>query len=80
MKYSDKMMNGLYVGDTCCGKVIGAGGKGVYVELENGQTAYAHGISLKSGTQVFCSLLRHATEESFAKVSIDSCRFDLLAA
>lgn len=50
--------------------------KGVYLELENGQSAYAVFDRLPSGTGVYCTVLKKATERWLTLVSIDSVRYD----
>ena len=60
------------VRDAVVGTVTGGCSSGVFVELENGESAFAHFCGLETGTKVFCSILRKATEKWLILVSIDS--------
>ena len=60
------------VHDVVTGTVLGGTSNGIYIELENGESAFAHFGRLKVGTKVFCSVLRNATEKWLTLVSIDS--------
>ncbi|MBQ7922517.1 MAG: hypothetical protein IJ325_08070 [Clostridia bacterium] len=78
-------MNNYYtaynkVGDGCCGTITGRCKNGVFMTLEDGQTAFARFGGLPLGTKVYCTYLKPATEKLFALVSIDSVRFDDIAA
>ena len=46
--------------------------KGIYLEMENGENAYAVFNRLPVGTQVYCTVLKKATERWFTLVAIDS--------
>ena len=46
--------------------------KGVYLDLENGKSAYAVFNRLPVGTKVYCTVLKKATERFFTFVSIDA--------
>ena len=48
--------------------------------LENGEKAFAFGIQLAPNTPVFCTVIRHRTEWSDTKVSVDSYPFEAAAA
>ena len=54
--------------------------RGVYVELENGQSAYAVFDRLPAGTSVYCTVLKKATERWLTLVAIDSVMYDLQVA
>ena len=60
------------VRDAVTGTVLGGTSNGLYIELENGESAFAHFGRLEVGTKVFCSVLRKATERWLTLVSIDS--------
>ena len=62
--------------DTCYGTVWCRNSKGVYLRLENGQTAFAYGfLDLKNGSRV-CSSVRHqANGYRSMEVTIDSTVF-----
>ena len=53
---------------------------GVFLELENGEPAFASFGYLKPGQRVFCTVLKKATEHFRTLVSIDSILYESLAA
>jgi hypothetical protein len=53
--------------------------KGIYVELENGQTAYAAFERLPKGTAVYCTILKKSTGRWLTLVSIDSVLYDTVS-
>ena len=55
--------------------------KGVYLKLDNGETAFAKFGNLQNGTEVLCSIVKYSTLEWPAFVTIDSVLSrDLMAA
>ena len=54
--------------------------KGVYLELENGQSAFAIFDRIPNGTTVYCTVLKKATERWLTLVAIDSVMYDLQVA
>ncbi len=59
--------------DGCYGTVIGRCQSGAFLELDNGETAFAYKFaSLYPGTKVLCTVLRLADEARKMLVSIDS--------
>ena len=61
------------VGDSCTGRVIGKDRGGLYLELANGDRAYARFGFLPIGTEVICSYLKAPGRGFlFALVGIDS--------
>lgn len=70
-------MNKAYTGyerfDGCYGTVIGRCLKGAYLELDDGEQAFAYKFgNLFPGTKVLCTVLKQATEDRKMLVSIDS--------
>lgn len=63
--------------DCCYGIIIDKCSKGVFLLLDNDETVYAEDFtSHKSGTKVFCTVLKCATDKFKTFVSIDSVRDD----
>ena len=60
------------VRDSVKGVVAGCSAKGVYLDLENGEGAFASFGALPRGTEVFCTILRKPTHRFLTLVSIDS--------
>lgn len=59
--------------DGCYGTVIGRCLKGAYLELDNGEEAFAYKFgNLFPGTEVLCTVLRQPQEGKKTLVSIDS--------
>lgn len=59
--------------DGCYGTVIGCCRSGAFLELDNGENAFAYKFgSLRPGTKVLCTVLRLADEARKMLVSIDS--------
>ena len=59
--------------DGCYGRVTGRCQEGVFLELDNGQEAFAYNFSsLVPGTEVLCSVLSQVEENRKMLVSIDS--------
>ena len=80
MKFTETKINGLCIGDTCRGTVTHFTKNGTGIILENGEKAFAFGIQLAPNTPVFCTVIRHRTEWSDTKVSVDSYPFEAAAA
>lgn len=69
----EKFNAGYEVMDECYGKIVGRCQKGAFLELDNGQEAFAYKFaSLLPGTEVLCTVLRQAVENRKMLVSIDS--------
>lgn len=61
------------LGDSCEGTIIAKTRYGLYLTLDNGETAYAHFGTLLEGTKVSCSYLKPPDAwNHFALVGIDS--------
>ncbi len=59
--------------DGCYGTVIGCCRSGAFLELDDGEEAFAYKFaSLYPGTKVLCTVLRLANENRKMLVSIDS--------
>lgn len=59
--------------DGCYGTVTGRCLKGAYLELDDGEQAFAYKFgNLFPGTKVLCTVLKQATEDRKMLVSIDS--------
>lgn len=67
-QFNDENFN---VRDGVCAIVTGCCRTGLFLELENGQEAFASFGRLELGTKVFCSVLKKATEKWRVLVSID---------
>lgn len=68
--------------DVTYGYVTGCGGNKLYLDLQNGQTAFAYHSALPRGAKVQCSIRKLATNDFRVLVSIDSVcnEFEWLAA
>ena len=60
------------VRDSLKGIVTASTTKGIYLDLENGHSAFAHFDELSVGSSVYCTILKKATERWLTLVSIDS--------
>ena len=70
-----KSMESYEVFDNCYGTVIGRSNYGAYLELDNGEMAFAYRFSaLRDGTRVLCSILKKACGDRSTLVGIDSVR------
>ena len=59
--------------DGCYGTITGRCQKGAYLELDNGQKAFAYKYAnLLPGTKVLCTVLKQAVDNRSMLVSIDS--------
>lgn len=59
--------------DGCFAKITDRCSAGTYLELDNGQTAFAYAFSnLPRGAKVLCTVLRKAIDGRKTLVSIDS--------
>lgn len=66
-------MNNYEKLDCCFAKVTDRCSKGSYLELDNGETAFAYAFAnLPRGAKVLCTVIRQAFEGRKALVSIDS--------
>lgn len=69
----EELNTGYEVMDGCYGRVTGRCQKGAFLELDNGQEAFAYKFaSLLPGTEVLCTVLRQVVENRKMLVSIDS--------
>ena len=64
--------NGYEIRDSVRGVVTGCSAKGVYLDLDNGQGAFATFGSLPCGTEVFCTVLKKPNERCLTLVAIDA--------
>ena len=65
------------VHDSVIGKVVYVTPKGLFLELDNGDTAYANFGPLKIGTKVYCTVRKKATgDRYYIYVTIDSVDYD----
>lgn len=76
-EYQDNEFN---VRDGVCGVITGGCRNGLFVELENGQEAFALFGGLYPGTKVLCTVLKKATEKWRVLVAIDSVLAEAAAA
>lgn len=67
--YLDESFN---IRDGVYGVVTGGCRSGVFLELENGQEAFASFGGLNPGTEVLCTVLKKATDKWRVLVAIDS--------
>lgn len=75
------MANSYEKYDGCYGVVTSCCGKGAFLDLDNGEQAFAYKFTnLYKGTRVLCTVLRLATEGRRMLVSIDSVAEYALAA
>ena len=66
--------------DTCLGSVEYKSSYGVYLILENGERAFAHGFTtLPTGSKVWCSIRKLATETKDILVKVDSVLLETAA-
>ena len=62
--------------DTCTCTVWCRNSRGVYLRLDDGETAFAYGfLSLKNGSRVCCSVRRQTHGYKSMEVTIDSTVF-----
>lgn len=81
MRTKEYVDNKLRIRDEVYGVVTSICRKGIFLELENGQSAFAYFGGLEVGDTVLCSLLRKATDTRKMLVAIDSVlKEDCLAA
>lgn len=77
-KFEDENYNNIC--DGLFGTVIDNCGSGVFLELENGEPAFASFGRLRPGQRVFCTVLKKANGHFRTLVSIDSTLCDQVAA
>lgn len=58
--------------DVVKGTVTGGCASGLFLKLENGESAFARFGALNTGTEVLCSVLKKANERFYILASIDS--------
>lgn len=59
--------------DGCYGVVTSKCGKGIFLDLDNGQQGFAYGFfGLHIGTEVICTVLRPEDERRRVLVSVDA--------
>ena len=76
-EYPDKEFN---LRDGVYGVVTGGCRSGLFLDLENGQKAFAHFGGLCPGTEVLCTVLKRATDTWRVLVAIDSVLEETAAA
>ena len=60
-------------GDCCYAVITSRNSKGSYLELDNGQEAFAYGIgNLRTGTKILCTITRPALGGKRACARLDS--------
>ena len=60
-------------GDCCYATITSRDSKGSYLELDNGQRAFAYGLgNLPSGTKILCTITRSAFTGQRAIAKLDS--------
>ncbi len=68
-EYADRYIKG----DCCYAVITSRDSKGSYLELDNGQKAYAYGIgNLSCGTKILCTITRPALGRKRARARLDS--------
>ncbi len=65
-------MNDYEIHDVVKGIVTGGCSNGLFLKLENGESAFAKFGALNAGTEVLCSVLKKANERFYLLASIDS--------
>ena len=58
--------------DAVKGTVTGGCSGGLFLKLENGESAFARFGTLNAGTEVLCSVLKKANDKCYLLASIDS--------
>ena len=69
--YND-IKSSYQIGDSMRAVVIGNCSKGVYLDMEDGQEAFAVFNPLPRGTRVFCTILKKPTERFRTLVAVDA--------
>ncbi|MCI8888253.1 MAG: hypothetical protein HFG70_09240 [Hungatella sp.] len=60
-------------GDCCYAIVTSRDSRGSYLELDNGQEAFARGVgNLPNGTKILCTIIRSALDRKRAIAKLDS--------
>ena len=79
---ADEYMDEYTKGDCCYAVVTSRAAKGSFLELDNGQKAFAYGIgNLPCGTKILCTITRSALGQRRACARLDStCGFYELCA
>ncbi len=72
MLEANKFLSDYEIRDVVMGTVTGGCSSGLFLELENGESAFAHFGALSTGTKVLCSVLKKANEKFLLLASIDS--------
>ena len=78
--YTFEKENDYQIRDNIRGTVIGSCSKGIFLELEDGEEAFARFGKLEIGTTVLCTIRKNANEYWRMLVSIDSVYEDIIAA
>lgn len=69
----DITINEYEKGDSCYAVIVGHNSKGSYLELDNGQKAFAYSAgNLKNGTRILCTIAKGAEGERKALARLDS--------
>ena len=71
---TDQLFTAEYIkGDCCYATVTSRDRRGSYLELDNGQRAFARGVgNLQNGTKILCTITRPAVEGKRAIARLDS--------
>lgn len=60
-------------GDCCYATITSRNSKGTYLELDNGQSAFAYNAAnLRNGVKILCTIVKPATMEKYILVRMDS--------
>ena len=72
MVAENRKITGYEIHDVVKGIVTGGCASGLFLKLENGESAFARFGALNTGTEVLCSILKKANERFYILASIDS--------
>lgn len=77
----ENIITGYEPMEGCYGIVIERCRTGAYLQLDNGENAFAYRFgNLRTGTKVLCTVLREPREGKQKLVSIDSVLYETVAA
>ncbi len=80
MKYYNFKSEGYNINDEVFAVVTSCCNRGIFVNLENGETAFAHFTKLPKDTKVLCSIRKEARDNRCILVSVDSVCDSIIAA
>lgn len=70
---ADTEINEYRKGDCCYATIVGHNSQGSYLELDNGQRAFAYSAgNLGNGTKILCTIARAADERRKMLARLDS--------